>query len=58
LERFLDSEDVGAEAGALSAPVEADILRDDEVHGFSVEGGQEPYVRPIVSAVDRTEPGN
>jgi hypothetical protein len=58
LERFLDGEDVGAEAGALTAPVEADILRDDEIDGFGIEGCQEPNVRPVVIVLDRTEPGN
>jgi CO/xanthine dehydrogenase Mo-binding subunit len=58
LECFLDGEDVGAEAGAVSAPAEADILRDDEIDGFSIEGRQEPNVRPVVIVVDRTEPGD
>ena len=58
LERFLDGEDVGAEAGAVSAPAEADILRDDEIDGFSIEGRQEPNVRAVIIVVDRTEPGD
>jgi hypothetical protein len=35
LERFLDGEDVGPKTGAVSSPVEADILRDDEIDGSS-----------------------
>jgi hypothetical protein len=35
LERFIDGENIGAEAGSVRAPVEADILRNDEVDGFS-----------------------
>ena len=58
LKRFLDGEDVGAKAGAVSAPVEAEILRDDEIDGFSIEGRQEPNIRPVVIVVDRTELGN
>ena len=58
LERFLDGENVGAEIGAVSASVETDILRDDEIGGFGIEGCQEPHVRPVVLAVDCAEPGD
>ena len=38
--------------------MEADILRDDEIDGFSIEGRQEPNVRSVIIIVDGTEPDN
>ena len=58
LERFLDGENVGTESGAFRASVKTDILRDDEIGGFGIEGCQKPHVRPVVLALDRAEPGD
>jgi hypothetical protein len=45
------SQDVGPKAGAVCSPVEADILRDDEIDRSSIEGRMHDFQHPTSLAL-------